>query len=553
VRRGLWVGAAVATCTAVACNPPERDPRWRPAGATTPREGGTLRLALKDRVISLDPTYEYDEVSSIVAHAVFDTLVDYDAAQDGDEASGLRIVPRLAQRWDVSADGLTYRFTLRPGLAYSDGRAVVAADFKVSLERALSTPDSPFAAMLSDLRGAEELTARKAPGCVGIVAIDDRTLELQLSRPNAALLGVLTMTFTTPQRADHIADGPDRLRRDPLGVGPFVVASWDEGEQLVLARNPHYYDPQRAHLDRIVVRESIPRDSQFLMFERGELDAAERLAAPDYLWLIGQPAWQPYLHRRAMLNAYGSRMNVKVKPFDDRRVRQALNLALDKHHSAKLLNGTAMIAHGILPPGILGRDPDLAPYPHDPVRARALLAEAGYPNGFDTDYLIMADDEAERLALSLQADLREVGVRVRIIEMELGSFGTEIGKPDGAAFSKAAVVGDIPDPSNFLDTSFHSRSIATEASQNNAFYANPELDALLDAARAEPDPARRATAYRRAERILYDDAPWLWEYHQALTEVTQPYVRGFALHPVWSRDYTGAWLDVGPDGEPVPR
>jgi ABC-type transport system substrate-binding protein len=253
-----------------------------------------------------------------------------------------------------------------------------------------------------------------------------------------------------------------------------------------------------------------------------------------------------------MLDAFGSRMNVRRRPFDDRRVRQALNYALDKQHSIRLLAGTAVAAHGLLPPGTLGRDDALAPYPHDPARARALLAEAGYPHGFDVEYAIMNDDEAERLAASLQNDLAEVGVRVRIVEMSLAAFGTATASADGPAFSKAAWTADFPDPTSFLDAKLHSRMISDEASTNDAFYANPELDALLDAARAEPDPAARAVMYRRAERIVYDDAPWIFDYHQMLTEVTQPYVAGYAPHPVWLRDYTSAWLDVGADG-PVPR
>ena len=119
--------------------------------------------------------------------------------------------------------------------------------------------------------------------------------------------------------------------------------------------------------------------------------------------------------------------------------------------------------------------------------------------------------------------------------------------------SLATWIGDFPDPIAFLDAVFHSRSISAENSINNTFYASPELDRVLDAARVEPDPAARAAMYQRAERMLYDDAPWVWEYHQLSTEVTQPYVRGYAPHPVWGRDYTSAWLDVGLDGAPVPR
>jgi ABC-type transport system substrate-binding protein len=256
---------------------------------------------------------------------------------------------------------------------------------------------------------------------------------------------------------------------------------------------------------------------------------------------------------KPMMNVFGSRMNVTVKPFDDVRVRRALNYAVDKGHITKLLNGSAVPAHGMLPPGVLGRDDTLAPYPHDPAKARALLREAGYPDGFAITYVTLADEEAEKLAVSLQHDLAEVGVRVEISLMALPTYSTAVGKPDGPAFSFTSWSGDYPDPTNFLDPRFHSRGIAAENASNNSFYANPELDRLLDAARAEPDVTARAAMYRQAERILYDDAPWIWGYHQTMTEVTQPYIRDYTVHPLWLRDFTSAWLDVGPDGAPVPR
>jgi len=250
------------------------------------------------------------------------------------------------------------------------------------------------------------------------------------------------------------------------------------------------------------------------MFERGELEAAERLSAPDLLWILDEPAWRPHLHRRAMPNAFGSRMNVRKKPFDDRRVRVALNYALDKHHVQKLLAGTAIPAHGVLAPGLAGRDDAIAPYPHDPAKARALLAEAGYPDGFDVDYLTTNDDDAQKLAASLQGDLGDVGVRVHVAITTQEAWATAIGKPDGPAFSLATWTADFPDPSNFIDALFASRMIADADSTNSAFYASPELDALLDRARGETDDVARAALYRRAERIVFDDAPWLFGYHQ---------------------------------------
>jgi ABC-type transport system substrate-binding protein len=364
------------------------------------------------------------------------------------------------------------------------------------------------------------------------------------------------MPFATPQRAAHVAGAGDQLRRRPDATGPFELVRWDEGDRLELRKNPHYYDPARVHLDGIVMLENTPRETQFQMFERGELETAEKLAAPDLLFVMSEPAWQPYVYRSVGMNAFGSRMNVRRTPFDDRRVRQAFNYALSKAHTARLLNGTTVASHGILPPGMLGRDPELAPYPHDVARARRLLAEAGYPGGLEIHYATPSDEETQKIAASLQSDLAEAGIRVHLDVMTFAAYASAIADPAGPPFSFATWIADFPDPINFFEQPFHSRSIkAAEGggTTNTSFYANPALDAVLDAAHASNDPEVRAARYREAERILYEDVPWIWDYHRVTTEVIQPYVRSYAPHPIWIRDYTSAWLDLAPDGTRVAR
>ena len=527
----------------VACSPPDRGPRRRAAGGT-PHAGGTLHLAITDSVSTLDPAFAYDEFSYYAVHALFDTLLDY-------AAGSTELVPRLAERWEISPDGKTFRFWLRPNVTFGDGVPITSAHLKYSLERTLAEPASPFGGFLVDVIGAQAVIDGKTADCAGITTPSDRELVIALSTANVAFPYVMTMPFTTPQRADHVTATGDQLRRTPLSTGPYLLAAWDEGQRLVLRRNPGYVDPSRNRIAEIELRERLPRDTQFLMFEAGELDAVDKLAAPDFLWISQQRAWQPYIHQTPVMSSFGSRFNVRVKPFDDRRVRQAFNYALDKHHTTKLMNGRSVPAHGILPPGMAGRDDALAPYPHDPARAKALLAEAGYSDGLDVEYVTTSDEQAELLATSMQGDLAEVGVRVHLTLMTYATSAVALGTPTGPPFMFVSWVGDYPDPSDFLDPRFHSRMIADDNSTNASFYSNPELDALLDAARGETDPAKRMAMYRRAEHILYDDAPWLWDYHLTATEVTQPYVKDYAVHPVWIRDYTTAWLDL-PGAEDAP-
>jgi peptide/nickel transport system substrate-binding protein len=527
----------------VACTS-ERAPRWREAGSPAPRDGGTLRLAFTSGITTLDPAIAYDETSFIALHPMLEGLVRY-------TRDGTALEPALAERWEMSPDGLAYTFHLRPGITFAHGPAIEARHFEAALERVLKMKDSPYASHLAGVVGAQDVLDGKTTDCTGITAVDGRTLTIRLGAPNAALLYELAMPFAAPITEAYL-DG-DQQRRAPVSSGPYELVTWDEGRVLELRARSSYWDPTHRRIERMVILEHVPRDLQFMMLERGELDAAERLTASDLRWVQQQPAWAPHLHARPLMNAFGSRMNTQKKPFDDRRVRQALNYAVDKQRIAKLLTGTAIPAHGTLAPGALGRDDTLAPYPHDPARARALLREAGYPDGFTVPYVTLADEEAEKLAVSLKHDLARVGVTIDISLVTFSAYAEAISKPTGPAFSIVTWSGDFPDPISLLDPLFHSRYIAEENATNFSFYKNAELDGILDAAKAELDRDRRAALYRRAERILHDDAPWIFGYHQQFVEVTQPYVRDYAPHPVWVRDYTTAWLDLGPDGERVER
>jgi len=472
-------------------------------GAPNPRSGGTLRIAAKDAIVSIDPAYANDDASILAVHTMFDTLVGYE---------GTTLVPHLATRWEISDDGLVYTFELRDA-RYSDGTPIVAADFVAALARTATTTDAPHHEDLSNVASQ--------------VAVDAKTLRITLATPNEGFLFVLAMPFTAPQ--------PNGV---PKSSGPFHLASWDRGQKIVFERSATYWNPEHAKLERIELRENVPTEMQFLLLEAGELDATERVSAADYVWLAGEPTWAPLVRRAALLSAFGARLYTRAKPFDDVRVRRAMNHCTNKDHITRLLYGSGIAAHGVLPPGLLGHDPTLAPYRYDPVKGRALLAAAGYPEGLDLEYVLPADEEAARLAESLQADLLACGVRVKLAMMAASAYATAlVDTPARAPFAQAGWI-DAPDPAVFLDPLFHS-----EGSSNWSAYSNPALDAVLEQARATKDRDARGALYRTAERIVYDDAPWIFGYHQALAQVVQPYVKNYAPHPVWQRDFTAAWVD----------
>ena len=550
-RMGLVL--AVLASSHVACREPQSQPRWQAAGNLTPRRGGALRFSTADSVNSLDPAIAYDEISIYMTAHLFDTLVGYAPAMPGGASGAATVLePRLAESWQLSEDGKMLRFHLRADLRYHDGAPIVAGDFKYALERVLRMQDSPFGSFLLPVAGAEAVRQGRADHCAGIRVLDDRTLEFELTRRDASFLYILAMKFAAPLRREAAERAGAALRREPLASGPYQLVSWEEGQRVTLKRSPHHWDTRRGWLDEIVLLENVPRDVELLMFERGELDVCYQPPAPGYLWLHSQPAWRPHMQRTVMMNAFGERMNVTRPPFNDVRVRRALNYAVNKEHLAVLLHGTAEPAHGILPPGMFGRDDAIAPYPHDPGRARSLLREAGYPDGFAVEYATLTGDEPRKLATALQADLAEVGVRITIRELSLPAYLAAVGSRDGPGLSFTSWTQDYPDPSSFVDLRFHSRMITDQASINDTFYANPVVDGLIDEARGELDRTRRRDKYLSIEKILYDDAPWIWGYHRATVEVLQPYVKSYQAHPVWVRDFSYAWLDLDDKGRRVP-
>ncbi len=528
----------LAACRGIERVPP---PRFEGAGATTPRRGGTLRFSITDDVRNLDPAIAYDEFSQIPTHLIFDTLLDYDSALSADPTA---LVPELASAWSVSPDGLVYKFTLRPGISYADGTPIVAGDFVYAISRVLDPATaSPGGAFFTGITGGQDRLDGKTDTVRGLVAVDDTHLEIHLDKPDASFPLLLAMGFAAPVTKAWVTKQGKRMRDTPLASGPFVLASWSPGERMVFKRNPRYWNPDRPYLDEIQLSLQVSRDVAVLKFLRGELDTVERLSSDQYVRFKASPEWAPYVHAVAGMNVYGELMDVKVPPFDDKRVRQALNYAINKEDSVRVYNGRAVVAHGILPPHMPGYDAGMPPYPYDPEQAKRLLAEAGYPNGFSVTYVTTKDELAEKVAESIQSDLAKVGVKVRIELMTFPTYLTAVGRHE-ISFAYTGWVMDFPDPWDFLEVKFHSRMITPENSNNDTNYANPEVDRLLDQARAEQNRAKRLALYHQVEEILYDDCPWIWHYHAMVVEVVQPYVKGYKFHVVWQRMYRDTWLDL---------
>ncbi len=490
-------------------------PTTRPAeeGASP---SGTLRLS-GGTPPTLDPALVQDSTSAEYVVHLFSGLVTLD--QD------LEVVPDLAARWDLSEDGRTYTFHLRPDATFQDGRALTAEDVAYSIERACSPETgSPVAgSYLDDIVGATARTRGEAEFVTGVVVVDDHTLRITVDAPKAYFLAKLTYPVAfVVDRQQIEADGAGWVRQ-PNGSGPFVLASMSR-ELIALEANERYYGvaPSVRRVEYV-----LSGGQPLAMYENDELDIAQ--VSPAEIERVTDP--ENPLSRELVTGSEPSvqylGFNVAMPPFDDRAVRQAFAHAIDRAKIADLvLRGTATEAKGILPPAMPDFDPTLEGLAYDPERARALLASSRYgAEGAMPPIVLTVSGTSgylssiDRAILSMLEE--NLGIEATVEQVEWGYFLRDLNERRYPFFS-AGWIGDYPDSQNFLDLLFHSGS-----SQNHTGYSNPEVDGLLEQARVETDPERRTALYREAERLIVADAPWVPLTHGAVNVLVKPHVRGY--------------------------
>lgn len=519
-------------------------PRYVGAGNETPRSGGTFVFAAGSNIHTLDPHFAYDTLSTAACRLLYDGLLDY--GYDGE------MIPSLAAALpEVSDDGRVFRFVLREGIEFHNGREILAEDISWSLHRLLSkrigSPGYPF---FKSIRGAPAYHAGDATQVEGIVVIDRKTIEFRLDEADQTFLNALAMPFAYPIPREHVepleqAEGIDAVGRHPVGAGPFSFVRWERGVQVELARFDEYWAPT-ARPDRMVFLENISADVASARFRNGDLDIVYRPNKVNRLILRDARAWAPYRAEAPSPSVYALGLNCELPPFDNVHVRRAVAFALDRSKLERLRPGEVIAATQVLPPMLAPFDPDLPERQYfDLERAREEMRLAGYPDGLPEPVTLWVRGEGDvRLAELFQQELKEIGIELELKVVTFATYLRETGRPRVA---QAAVTGwhqDFPDPSNFMDILFHSRSIHPQNSENRSFYRNPELDAILDEARPETDRDKRLALYAKANAILAADAPWAFISYPVDMFVWQPYVKGFRPHPVWLNEYRHVWLDL---------
>ena len=476
-------------------------------GPTMPT-GGTLIFGRGGDSLTLDPALVLDGESAKVCDMLYDTLIQY--REDTTD-----IEPALAEAWESSADGLVWTFHLRQGVQFHDGTPLNAEAVVFSLSRP---------AVFRDFQ--TEFISQ-------IIALDPLTVQIVLKTPFAPFISMVAGTsfsIVSPTAVQHFGDN---FANNPVGTGPFKFVQWDRDDKIVLEANRAHW-AGKPLLDRLIFR-SIPDNSVRLMeLQQGKLHAME-FPNPDEIPTIRGDA-QLELLMQSSLNVGYLAMNMDKPPFDNLKVRLAINHAINKVEIIEnLYQGTGIPAKGPIPPALWSYDDTIEDYEYNPELAKQLLAEAGYPDGFETTLWALPVPrpyipDGYALAEVLQSELQNIGVEATIVTYDWGTYlaKTEVGEHDMAMLGWIADEGD---PDNFFYYLL-SKTYAEKPAFNIAFYRSDEMQDVLERARTSTDRNERIELYQQAQAIFHRDAPWVPLAHAQRLLVVDRRVRNLKLAPI---------------------
>lgn len=437
----------------------------------------------------------------------------------------------LAETVEISTDGLTYTFTLREGIAFHHGRTAVAEDFRWSIERGVSpTQASWVQGFMSSIAGYQDFVGGSAPSLAGLTAPDDRTLVITLSTPDARLLSILALPPFSVLPREEVERLGEAFREAPVGTGPYRLWAFDNAGSTMLATRfeDYIFRDHLPYLDEIEIRWNVTEDIQYLQVSRGDADLSMSVPSSVVSEIEGDAELAARFSRPNSLDVQWWALNVGKAPFDDVRVRQAINHAVDLSRTAVF--GVNPTGH-LYPPTLLGFDEDAPVYAHDPDRARALLAEAGVTDlEMRIAVLTSATADNGRIAQLFAQDLEAVGIRVVLEQRQESAYDiAEDLRANYHMWNMFWGMG-LPDPSELAANHF-----GTDGSANLAGYSNPDLDARSQVALGIADRTERGKAYAEIEATLLKDAPFLFLGIRPLNSLRSARLQNFVYDPaIWT-------------------
>lgn len=460
---------------------------------------------------------------------IFDRLVDVEVDADGNS----KIVPSLAENWDISDDGLEYTFHLRQGVKFHNGNDFTAEDVAYTFHRMLTVEGGVNTEFIDQIKGADELLAGETDTLEGVEVVDDYTIKVTLKEPFAGFLASISSPGVSIYDSEATEAAGDQFGMDPavtVGTGPFEFSSWSFNNQLVLTRNEDYWKGA-SKLPGVVIKIIPDTETQSMMFESGELDILDLDYAADSVDRFTE-TYPDQIVQGPRVGIVYFTMNFNKEPFQDVRVRKAVQMSIDRQAILDALyGGRGQVEQGIFPHGLIGFNPDQEEIKYDPEAAKALLAEAGYADGFDME--IAADSSASdtmTMALEIVSDqLAEVGIRAEIKNYDESTW-LETRKSGELGSFMSTWSADYNDPDNFIYTFFGNEEKTKIRSIN---YPDTEVMARVARARTIVNEDERLAEYKALEeKIVHEDAAWVPMFSRLHLFAVSKRVEGFA--PLWS-------------------
>ena len=471
--------------------------------------GGSMIVTYKDDVSTLDPAIGYDWQNWSMIKSLFDGLMDY-------EPGTTELVNDLAESYTISDDGLVYTFTLREGVTFHNGRAMTADDVKYSLDRVTNpATQSPGAGFFGSIAGFDDVSEGNAESLSGVEVLDPQTVQITLSRPDATFLHVMAINFSSVVPKEAVEEFGDDFGKNPVGTGAFELTDWTLGQHLTFSRNEDYWKEDLPNLDQITFEVGQEPVVALLRLQQGEVDIpGDGIPPAKFVEVSNDPEFKDYIIEGGQLQTGYVTMNVNMPPFDNKQVRQAVNMAINKERIVRVINGRAVVANQPLPPTMPGYAPDYEGYAYEPAAAKAMLAEAGFADGFETELYVYNTDPNPRIAQSIQQDLQAIGIDASIKSLAQANVIAAGGEADQAPMiwsGGMAWIADFPDPSNFYGPILGCAG-AVPGGWNWAWYCNEELDAKAQEADSMTDPAmaeQREQLWQEIYLAVMEDAPWV--------------------------------------------
>jgi ABC-type transport system substrate-binding protein len=507
--------------------------------------GGTLNVAYQGEPTGLDPAIAYENESWDILRLTYQGLLTY-ASDPG--VAGTEFAPCLAtevpskENGGISADGTVFTFHLRQGVMFPApvNREVTAEDFKWSFERMLKEPRCPVPYFYTGVVGAQDFVDGKAKEVTGYEAVDKYTVRITLGAPDVTFLSVMTMTFTSVVPKEWVEQVGKQIGRKPLGTGPFIIESWTAGQNIVAKKNPTYWDTGKPYLDGIKFDFTASTSTALLRLERGDVDVlGDGIASADYQRVKNDATWGKYVIDAPQISSYFVSMNVLEKPYDNVKVRQAVNYAVDTAKIQKLMAGTVTALNQVYPNGMPGYQPSKVFYTYDPAKARQLLSEAGFPNGFKTTLYGHNVDPFPKLAQAIQADLKAVGIQADIKLMDRSTYWTALTlKKSHISIGLNDWNMDFPDPSDWVGPLYTNPQ---DGGMNASFWEDAQVNTLFKQSFSELDPTKRLAMFDTMQNIIMEQAPSVMLYQPVWNGMCGKNVGGYYIHPVWINVYEQYW------------